>query len=92
MELNIGYYSKHLHHHGKLEEAITTPIFPDNWTRIHRDHCLDQLRQAIQCHGNLSPAPVYHYNNDIVRLVVGQLHTCRKWAPIREWMDIRKAY
>jgi hypothetical protein len=91
MELDIDYYTTHHHHHAEVEEAIQNSTnFPDNWDRIHRDHCLDQLRQAIQCHGDLSPVPVYHYNNDIVGLGVGQAHTCRKWGPIREWMDARQ--
>ncbi|KAJ5166341.1 uncharacterized protein N7482_005122 [Penicillium canariense] len=93
IELDEDYYSKHPHpHHADLEQAIRNSTnFPDNWDRIHRDHCLDQLRQAIQCHGDLSPVPVYHYNNDRVGLGVEQVHTCRKWEPMRKWMDIRKA-
>jgi hypothetical protein len=34
---------------------------------------------------------LYHYNNDVVGLGVGGVHTCRKWEPMREWMDVRKA-
>ncbi|KAJ5582717.1 hypothetical protein N7535_001337 [Penicillium sp. DV-2018c] len=91
MELDADYYSKHKSHHAQLEEDIkNSPIFPDNWNRIHIDHCLDQLRQAIQCHGDLSPVPLYHYNDEIIGLGVGQTHTCRRWEPMREWMDLRK--
>lgn len=91
MELDKEYYSKHKSHHAQLEEETNkSPIFPDDWHRIHIDHCLDQLRQAIQCHGDLSPVPLYHYNNETVGLGVGQVHTCRKWEPMRQWMDVRK--
>lgn len=92
MELDKEYYSKHHSHHHDLEAAIkNSTIFPDNWDRIHLDHCLDRLRQTIQCQGDLSPSPLYHFNNDNVGLGVTRTHTCRKWEPIREWMDIRKA-
>jgi hypothetical protein len=91
MALDADYYSKHKSHHAKLEEDTkNSPIFPDNWNHIHIDHCLDQLRQAIQCHGDLSPVPLYHYNDDVIGLGVGQTHTCRRWEHMREWMDVRK--
>ncbi|KAJ5116680.1 hypothetical protein N7456_001028 [Penicillium angulare] len=93
MDLDKAYYSiHHNHHHEELEEAIkNSTMFPHDWDRIHRDHCLDQLRQAIQCHGDLSPVPLYHYNDDPIGLGVGQVHTCRKWEPMRKWMDLRGA-
>ncbi|KAJ5766228.1 uncharacterized protein N7511_003844 [Penicillium nucicola] len=91
MKLDSDYYSQHMGHHQKLDEFISqSPHFPDDWSRIHMDHCLDQLRQSIQCQGDLSPVPLYFFGGERVGLGVGQAHTCRKWEPMREWMDVRK--
>jgi hypothetical protein len=91
MELDSDYYSQHKSHHQSLDEKIQqSPHFPDDWKRLHMDHCLDQLRQSIQCHGDMTPAPLYFFAGDHVGLGIGQTHTCRKWEPLREWMDIRK--
>jgi hypothetical protein len=38
------------------------------------DHCLDQIRQSIQCNGDLSPVPLYWWDG---------------WESIREWVDRR---
>lgn len=88
-ELGSEYYSKQPPSHIEMATQNAT-AFPPDWARIHIDHCLDQLRQAIQCHGDLSPVPLYNHPGVPIGLGVGQTHTCRKWEPIREWMDDRK--
>ncbi|KAF7591896.1 hypothetical protein BBP40_000943 [Aspergillus hancockii] len=69
--------------------AQNTSHLPSDWHRIHIDHCLDQVRQSIMCHGDLTPAPLFSWKGVPLALAVGQSHTCRKWGPIREWMDSR---
>jgi len=59
------------------------------WERVHMDHCLDQLRQSIQCHGDLSPVPLYWWQGFPIAFGISHEHTCRKWEPIREWVDRR---
>ncbi|KAJ5219964.1 hypothetical protein N7468_009168 [Penicillium chermesinum] len=88
-ELDKDYYSKLGPSHLEMEIQNST-AFPPDWGRIHMDHCLDQLRQAIQCQGDLSPVPLYHHEGMSIGLGVGQTHTCRKWEPMRHWMDERK--
>jgi len=47
------YYSVHDKH--PLAEALQS---------IHIDHCLDQLRQTIQCAGDLTPVPLRPYGEE----------------------------
>ncbi|KAI8631859.1 hypothetical protein F5Y19DRAFT_472743 [Xylariaceae sp. FL1651] len=84
IKLDVGYYDKHpqAHHHGNLSKILQQ----DNWERIHIDHCLDQIRQSVQCFGDLSPVPVYGWGGIPVGFGVGQEHTCRKWEPVKAWM------
>lgn len=60
-----------------------------NINRLHNDHCLDQLRQSILCHGDLTPVPIYSWPNIPIAFGQGSVHTCRKFEPIREWLDRR---
>jgi hypothetical protein len=50
------------------------------------DHCLDYLRQAVQCAGNLTPL-TYQYSESRGRRypVFGAQHTCRDFGKIHEW-------
>jgi hypothetical protein len=62
---------------------------PNDWEHVHMDHCLDQLRQSIQCHGDLTPVLLYWWDGYGTALAQGQTHTCRNWENIREWVDRR---
>lgn len=64
----------------------------DDFDRIHMDHCIDRIRQALQCHGDLSPSPMYSWDGFILALGRGSQHTCRKWQPIRDWATNRTRY
>ncbi|KAK4496645.1 hypothetical protein PRZ48_012627 [Zasmidium cellare] len=56
----------------------------------HLEHCMDRLRQSIMCHGDLTPSPLYTWPDSPIALGRSGAHTCRKWEPIREWLDDRK--
>lgn len=71
--------------HDDLPESLVGP----NWETTHYEHCLDRLRQAIMCHGDLTPSPLYIFEGLPVALGKSGKHTCRKFEPIREWMDRR---
>jgi hypothetical protein len=55
------------------------------------DHCINHLRQVVQCHGDMTPLPVVWDN--IKRHPDGgkaipdfdQIHTCRDFTALREW-------
>ncbi|KAE8346504.1 hypothetical protein BDV24DRAFT_147644 [Aspergillus arachidicola] len=87
MYLDKDYYSAHLEHHDSF--IRNSSHMPDNWGQVHLHHCLEQVVQAVICHADLSPVPMYGWKGVPVFLGVGQTHTCRRWESIREWMDAR---
>ncbi|KAH9823748.1 Dimethylamine methyltransferase MtbB1 [Teratosphaeria destructans] len=62
----------------------------DQAERMHVEHCIEQLRQAVLCHGDITPVtlkPVY--KGDRLVALLGQTeraHTCRDGeAIVEEW-------
>ncbi|KAI1261341.1 hypothetical protein F5Y18DRAFT_431172 [Xylariaceae sp. FL1019] len=60
------------------------------WQRFHIDHCINHLRQAIQCHSDLTPFPLTPAVHNASRR--GWItpnfdveHTCRDFSAIRKW-------
>ena len=54
------------------------------------DHCIDQLRQALMCHGDVS-LYVLRWNSygHYARPRYDTERTCRNFDKIREWSDSR---
>lgn len=77
-----GYLEDHKH-------QLPAFIFGADWQATHFDHCLDRLRQAVMCHGDLTPSPLYSFQGYPLVLGRSGVHTCRKFEPIRKWMDVR---
>ncbi|EME78177.1 uncharacterized protein MYCFIDRAFT_33909, partial [Pseudocercospora fijiensis CIRAD86] len=78
--------------------AIRMYIFPDNYefrekkseTELHKrsiDHCIDYLRQYVQCNADLTP--MYAEWLGAYRLVLKPYatHTCRDFSRIRDWIE-----
>lgn len=86
MYIDKSYYETH--HNGHYHN-LSALVNQDDFERIHIDHCMDQIRQTIQCHGDLSPVLVYAWKGFELGIGRGTKHTCRKWEPIRKWMDDR---
>ncbi|KAF5874021.1 putative tat pathway signal sequence protein [Botrytis fragariae] len=60
------------------------------WARFHIDHCINHLRQVIQCHGDLTPAPLvpasrYASKKGWIMPDFDVVHTYRDFKAIREW-------
>ncbi|KAF7897628.1 hypothetical protein EAF00_005856 [Botryotinia globosa] len=60
------------------------------WARFHIDHCINHLRQVIQCHGNLKPTPLVPASRNAskkgwITPDFDVVHTCRDFKAIREW-------
>jgi hypothetical protein len=89
MELSKTLYNSSdggdYHQHEQLPAWLVGP----DWKATHLEHCLDRLRQAIMCHGDLTPSPLYTFKGYPVALGRSGEHTCRKFEPIRQWMDER---
>ncbi|KAJ4376625.1 hypothetical protein N0V86_006739 [Didymella sp. IMI 355093] len=71
---------------------------PEEYRRMHMDHCIDQLRQSIMCHADLTPVtlkPVWEGGEEGPKKTVFYLgqtereHTCRRWEDVRAWVDER---
>ncbi|KAK3076613.1 hypothetical protein LTS18_012535, partial [Coniosporium uncinatum] len=82
-QIDIDYYRDHV----KLPQ--------DLW-RMHIDHCIEHLRQAVMCHGDLTPVtlrPIVLANGTMKYLLgeTERLHTCRNGEVLREWVRDRGA-
>jgi hypothetical protein len=79
--LDLDRYEKHMWMNASLR-------------RLHNDHCIEQLRQAILCHGDMTPVtirPVYDEQGKEVWVWLGETereHTCRDGMALREkWWE-----
>ncbi|CAN8099826.1 unnamed protein product [Discula destructiva] len=70
--LDVDYYQ------GATQDFLTY--------RTHIDHCLDYLRQALQCASDLTPL-TYQYSQTRGRRypIFGAVHTCRNFDAIHDW-------
>lgn len=74
------------YYRAKSEGEEDRSVFPANWHRVHIDHCLENVMQAIQCHGDLTPVPLYSWNGFRLALGVAGTHTCRNFSSIHQWL------
>lgn len=83
--------------HLDMDYYAESMSLPPEYRRIHIDHCVDHLRQALLCHGDLTPVtmkPVIA-NTSLPYPVVFYLgqtereHTCRSADAIRSWVTAR---
>jgi hypothetical protein len=61
---------------------------------MHNDHCIEQLRQAILCHGDMTPVtmrPIYDESGENIVYYLGETereHTCRDGMKLRDaWWE-----
>jgi len=67
-------------------ETVTT--MPQKEVAIHRDHCLDYIRQAIMCHGD---ATFETLNEQGVLDGMGATHQCRDFDTMFTWAYERRS-
>jgi len=55
------------------------------------EHCFEQIRQTIQCAGDLTIVPLRPYGEGHIKTYLGepQVHTCRNWNTFRKWYTER---
>lgn len=73
MAIYKDYYPPKFGHHAKFQE-------------YHIDHCIDIIRQSIQCHADLTVIPTKWYDGlgrDFIDS--DQTHTCRNFEKVRQW-------
>lgn len=64
------------------------------WKMVHVYHCIDQLRQALQCTSDLTPAPLFTVQGLENKTYLGHsvAHTCRDFDAVKQWRDQRNAH
>ncbi len=57
---------------------------------MHRDHCIEQIRQYLMCHADLSPTPTKFFPGLGRNYVLSNNpHVCRDFGKLRAWMTDR---
>ncbi|KAF2998483.1 hypothetical protein E8E13_002975 [Curvularia kusanoi] len=94
-ELDKDYYGEH--HHGKVErsrqEAQHTASAVQAAQRDHIDHCLNHIRQTLQCRPDFSPAAMSIFTDtDGAQFFLGnsKRHTCVDWSKVMTWAQERE--
>ncbi|KAH7336737.1 hypothetical protein BKA65DRAFT_402190 [Rhexocercosporidium sp. MPI-PUGE-AT-0058] len=84
-----------LHCLNRVREALypeyyDNPEHPNNPSRRdHLEHCINHIREGIQCHSDLTPMEWYLAGNKII-LKADTTHTCRNFNRIHDWAAQRK--
>lgn len=99
MELDKDYYGSHDHHghvgrRAQPEHAHeTSKTSVEAAQRDHIDHCMNHIRQSLQCRPDFSPAAMHIFEDtDGSKFFLGnsKRHTCYDWQSIMEWAGSRK--
>jgi hypothetical protein len=56
----------------------------------HNEHCMDRIRQALICQGDLTPSTMYWWDGYVTAPGRTGPQTRRKWQPIRDSMNGRE--
>ncbi|KAI8623073.1 hypothetical protein F5Y19DRAFT_459850 [Xylariaceae sp. FL1651] len=94
-----GYYVTISVFHGlhcvrRLHKYIWSEVYYANvsdhdafFLRRHTEHCLDWIRQYVQCHADPTLIPIHWTNNDDVPVSKDTGNRmCVNWDPFEEWM------
>lgn len=57
---------------------------------LHRDHCIEAIRQSLMCSADLAPIPSRWYETLGQSYIdTNRPHICRNWGLIRSWVNER---
>jgi mycotoxin biosynthesis protein UstYa len=73
----------------KRDEGNATDIHGPEWDHIHLEHCMDRIRQALMCQADMTPSIMHRWGEPRAQLYKTEKRLCRKWEPIRQYMDER---
>ncbi|KAL4911369.1 hypothetical protein BDW74DRAFT_172832 [Aspergillus multicolor] len=79
-----------LHCLNTLRKALS-PEYYGPAHSAHLEHCFEQVRQSLQCAGDLTPVVLRPLGESGREVVVGtpMAHTCRSWDLLRKWYTQR---
>jgi hypothetical protein len=96
-ELDKDYYGTH--HHGQIEGRTTSDHVHnqpqdalESAQRDHIDHCMNHIRQSLQCRPDLSPAAMHVFTDpEGSKYFLGNAkqHSCYDWDSIMAWAESR---
>ncbi|KIM95440.1 hypothetical protein OIDMADRAFT_133987 [Oidiodendron maius Zn] len=81
-----------LHCLNQIREALYRDHYPEIPIHgpVHLNHCINHLRQAIQCWGSTAIIPLKWFEGYHDTYVKSDtVHTCRKFEPIRAYVSER---
>lgn len=98
-ELDKDYYGAHHHGNvGKRAEGERNHEKPKSSVeaaqRDHIDHCMNHIRQSLQCRPDLTPAAMHVFEDtDGSQFFLGNArrHTCYDWDGIMSWANARQS-
>ena len=59
---------------------------------IHLDHCVDIIRQSLQCSADITPMPWQRKENGDLGINLAVEHSCLDWESIHEWAEERQIW
>jgi hypothetical protein len=89
-----SHHGSHLAQEGSFEnyhtgEQRTQSSKATATTNFDQEHCLDIIRQAIQCHADLTPIPSRRFPGHPDGFIDSdQPHTCRSISKLRESVQL----
>jgi hypothetical protein len=90
LEEEHGYTRLHLGELAEVPSSCTTVTV--HGTNIGADHCVDQIRQSLQCSSDRTPIPTRWYPGMGPFVVTDRIHTCRDFDGLRQWMIDKNAF
>ncbi|EMD91266.1 hypothetical protein COCC4DRAFT_155203 [Bipolaris maydis ATCC 48331] len=80
-----------LHCLNQLRKALRRDIYPEEKYRgmVHQYHCIDHLRQVIQCQATSVISPTEWHEHRGQYVAPKQLHTCRNFEKIQQFSQAR---
>ncbi|KAH8798647.1 hypothetical protein F5884DRAFT_139970 [Xylogone sp. PMI_703] len=83
-----------------LQNRLRQALYPEYYSHVfnsltaparedHIGHCINHIRQALQCHSDLTPMEWRLDGNKII-LKTDTLHTCRNFDKIHSWASARR--
>jgi hypothetical protein len=64
-------------------------IHGTEWDHVHLEHCMDRIRQALMCQADMTLSVMHRWGEHRAQLYKTEERLCRKWEPVREWMNKR---
>jgi hypothetical protein len=77
-------------------EGLRQTLDPDHYSvkrgKMHLYHCIDHIRQWIMCSGDFTPIPTrWHPQKGSAYVDTDQIHTCRNFDAVWNWVETREA-